>query len=131
MRANERTDERVAQYLRLYSCLFQTTVPPPSAEFPCDSSFVYFTFLQYLMRPCISKINFNLKFIKSVRLSLPQLMKLMKAVGFQVTLNILCGHTCLCQCRSARLSICLLITYKNRYVPHQIVPWFCFCLPIQ
>ena len=26
MRANERTDERVAQYLRLYSCLFQTTV---------------------------------------------------------------------------------------------------------
>ena len=25
-RANERTDERVAQYLRLYSCLFQTTV---------------------------------------------------------------------------------------------------------
>ena len=27
MRANERTYERVAQYLRLYSCLFQTTVP--------------------------------------------------------------------------------------------------------
>ena len=27
VRANERTDERVAQYLRLYSCLFQTTVP--------------------------------------------------------------------------------------------------------
>ena len=26
MRANERTDERVALYLRLYSCLFQTTV---------------------------------------------------------------------------------------------------------
>ena len=26
MRANERTDERVAQYLRLDSCLFQTTV---------------------------------------------------------------------------------------------------------
>ena len=26
MRANERTDERVAQYLRPYSCLFQTTV---------------------------------------------------------------------------------------------------------
>ena len=26
MRANERTDERVTQYLRLYSCLFQTTV---------------------------------------------------------------------------------------------------------
>ena len=26
MRANERTDERVAQYLHLYSCLFQTTV---------------------------------------------------------------------------------------------------------
>ena len=26
MPANERTDERVAQYLRLYSCLFQTTV---------------------------------------------------------------------------------------------------------
>ena len=26
MRANERTDERVAQYLRLYSCLFQTIV---------------------------------------------------------------------------------------------------------
>ena len=26
MRANERTDERVAQYFRLYSCLFQTTV---------------------------------------------------------------------------------------------------------
>ena len=26
MRANERTDERVGQYLRLYSCLFQTTV---------------------------------------------------------------------------------------------------------
>ena len=26
MRANERTDERVAQYLRLYSCLFQTSV---------------------------------------------------------------------------------------------------------
>ena len=26
MRANERTDERVAQYLRLYSCFFQTTV---------------------------------------------------------------------------------------------------------
>ena len=25
-RVNERTDERVAQYLRLYSCLFQTTV---------------------------------------------------------------------------------------------------------
>ena len=24
--ANEQTDERVAQYLRLYSCLFQTTV---------------------------------------------------------------------------------------------------------
>ena len=27
LRANKRTDERVAQYLRLYSCLFQTTVP--------------------------------------------------------------------------------------------------------
>ena len=27
MRANERTDERVAQHLRLDSCLFQTTVP--------------------------------------------------------------------------------------------------------
>ena len=26
VRANERTDERVAQYLRLHSCLFQTTV---------------------------------------------------------------------------------------------------------
>ena len=26
MRANELTDEQVAQYLRLYSCLFQTTV---------------------------------------------------------------------------------------------------------
>ena len=26
MRANERTDERVAQYLRLHSCLFQTTL---------------------------------------------------------------------------------------------------------
>ena len=26
MRANERTDERVTQYSRLYSCLFQTTV---------------------------------------------------------------------------------------------------------
>ena len=26
MRANERTDERVAQYFSLYSCLFQTTV---------------------------------------------------------------------------------------------------------
>ena len=26
VRANERTDEQVAQYLRLYSCLFQTTV---------------------------------------------------------------------------------------------------------
>ena len=25
-RGSERTDERVAQYLRLYSCLFQTTV---------------------------------------------------------------------------------------------------------
>ena len=30
MRANERTDERVAQYLRLDSCLFQTTVDCPS-----------------------------------------------------------------------------------------------------
>ena len=26
MRVNERTDERVAHYLRLYSCLIQTTV---------------------------------------------------------------------------------------------------------
>ena len=26
MRANEQTDERVAQYLRLYFCFFQTTV---------------------------------------------------------------------------------------------------------
>ena len=31
MRANERTDERVAQYSRLYSCLFQTTVRAPEA----------------------------------------------------------------------------------------------------
>ena len=28
MRVNERTDVRVAQYLRLYSCLFHTTVQP-------------------------------------------------------------------------------------------------------
>ena len=34
MRANERTDERVAQCLRLYSCLFQTTVQPPHAASP-------------------------------------------------------------------------------------------------
>ena len=27
MRANEQMDERLTQYLRLYSCLFQTTVP--------------------------------------------------------------------------------------------------------
>ena len=32
MRANERTDERVAQYLRLDSCLFQTTVGRESVE---------------------------------------------------------------------------------------------------
>ena len=32
MRANERTDERVAQYLRLYSCLFQTTVERQRGE---------------------------------------------------------------------------------------------------
>ena len=32
MRVNERTDERVAQYLRLYSCLFQTTVQREQEE---------------------------------------------------------------------------------------------------
>ena len=37
MRANERTDERVAQYLRLYSCLFQTTVPRSSVN-PASSN---------------------------------------------------------------------------------------------
>ena len=37
MRANERTDERVAQYFRLYSCLFQTTVPRSSVN-PASSN---------------------------------------------------------------------------------------------
>ena len=32
MRANERTDERVAQYLRLYSWLFWRTVHGPVSE---------------------------------------------------------------------------------------------------
>ena len=36
MRANERTDERVAQYLRLYSCLFQTTVARPFVDLLAD-----------------------------------------------------------------------------------------------
>ena len=33
MRANERTDERVAQYSSLYSWLFSTIVPPPISVF--------------------------------------------------------------------------------------------------
>ena len=40
MRANERTDERVAQYLRLDFCLFQTTVHGP-ADIRCDRLVAY------------------------------------------------------------------------------------------
>ena len=39
---NERTDERVAQYLRLYFCLIQTTVPQCTRRFfvRCNCGFI-------------------------------------------------------------------------------------------
>ena len=40
MRANERMDERVALYLRLYSCLFQTTVHWKTRKKPRDRGWV-------------------------------------------------------------------------------------------
>ena len=44
---NERTDERVAQYLRLYSCLFQTTV---ASAFTGDDLLLYVTLHCRLLR---------------------------------------------------------------------------------
>ena len=39
VRANEQTDERVAQYLHLYSCLFQTTVHSPNSTWSIHFGF--------------------------------------------------------------------------------------------
>ena len=50
--ANERTDERVAQYLRLYSSLFQTTVHPSLLIFsPSSSRFIAVNFVLLQLYP--------------------------------------------------------------------------------
>ena len=44
MRVNEGTDKRVAQHLRLYSCLFQTTVHFQALSIPKLSQWLMATF---------------------------------------------------------------------------------------
>ena len=67
MRANERTDERVAQYLRLYFCLFQTTVPPSPREVRCYAFSPPGGLLnapaQRLSRECVMSVVLGLDFI--------------------------------------------------------------------
>ena len=52
MQANEQTDQRVAQYLLLYSCLFQTTVY-------CPCRFHHYPPSQYLQLPLRRRHSFS------------------------------------------------------------------------